>query len=184
MTRSIFSGANEPGADHRARSRGRWLARSAAGALLLATLAPVAHAADLDGGGDVSAVVVNGKRNTGAAQQVEAVGATNVLSADQIQRNPDQNVVDALARLPGVSVSPTDNMGSPSQGNHHGVDAAGRGEGSFVSLRGLNGAYNVNLLNGVNAAQGMPYSRQIELSLLPPVGLDRAPPPAWTSRSR
>lgn len=175
MTRSTFSGLDDTSVDHARRSRDLWLAGSAAGALLLATLAPAAHAADLvdDGGGDVSAVVVNGKRNASAAQQVEAIGATNVLSADQIQRNPDQNVVDALARLPGVSVSPTDNMGSPSQGNHHGVDAAGRGEGSFVSLRGLNGAYNVNLLNGVNAAQGMPYSRQIELSLLPPVGLDR-----------
>ncbi|HZU63724.1 MAG TPA: TonB-dependent receptor, partial [Novosphingobium sp.] len=38
--------------------------------------------------------------------------------------------------------------------------------------RGLNSEYNVNLINGVNVAQGMPYSRQVQLSLLPPSGLN------------
>jgi TonB-dependent receptor len=41
----------------------------------------------------------------------------------------------------------------------------------FTSVRGLNAEYNVNLINGVNVAQGMAYSRGVQLSLLPPSGL-------------
>lgn len=95
---------------------------------------------------------------------------TTTISAADLQALPNTNVVEALARTSGISVSVTEGL-SPSEGNHGGIDGAARGTSNFVSIRGLSGSYNVNLLNGVNAAQGMPYSRNISLGLLPPIGL-------------
>lgn len=114
-------------------------------------------------------IIVTGRASKKA--EIESTGTTSVLSSADLQRQPTVSVVDALARLPGISVAPTDFFGSPSSGNHGGLDGAARGGASFVYLRGLSGSYNVNLVNGANAAQGMPYSRQIQLDLLPPVGL-------------
>ncbi len=114
-------------------------------------------------------IVVTGQAARKA--EIASTGTTSVLSSTDLARQPNVSVVDALARLPGISVAPTDFFGTPSSGNHGGLDGAARGGSSFVYLRGLSGAYNVNLVNGANAAQGMPYSRQIQLDLLPPVGL-------------
>ncbi|MGU3391134.1 TonB-dependent receptor [Sphingomonas sp. M1A8_2b] len=114
-------------------------------------------------------IVVTGHASKKA--EIEATGTTSVLSSADLQRQPNISVVDAMARLPGISVAPTDFFGTPSSGNHGGLDGAARGGASFVYLRGLSGSYNVNLVNGANAAQGMPYSRQIQLDLLPPVGI-------------
>ncbi len=114
-------------------------------------------------------IVVTGHASKKA--EIQSTGTTSVLSAADLQRQPNVSVVDALARLPGISAAPTDFFGSPSSGNHGGLDGAARGGSSFVYLRGLSGSYNVNLVNGANAAQGMPYSRQIQLDLLPPVGI-------------
>lgn len=119
-----------------------------------------------DGGQDI---VVTGHASKKA--EIASTGTTSVLSGADLQRQPAVSVVDALARLPGISVAPTDFFGTPSSGNHGGLDGAARGGASFVYLRGLSGSYNVNLVNGANAAQGMPYSRQIQLDLLPPVGI-------------
>ncbi|MBB6250534.1 TonB-dependent receptor [Nitrospirillum iridis] len=125
--------------------------------------------------GPAREVVISGQRARDRAieDQLAATGTTSVLTAEAMKRNPDNNVAEALARLPGVAVAPNATSGSPSQGNHNGVDAAGRGQGEFVSLRGMDPEYNVNLINGANAAEGMPYGRQVELSLLPPFGMDK-----------
>lgn len=114
-------------------------------------------------------IIVTGHASKKA--EIQSTGTTSVLSAADLQRQPNVSVVDAIARLPGISVAPTDFFGTPSSGNHGGLDGAARGGASFVYLRGLSGSYNVNLVNGANAAQGMPYSRQIQLDLLPPVGI-------------
>jgi len=91
----------------------------------------------------------------------------DVLSAAALARHPDGTVADALARLAGVSVAL-----SSVDPNLGGLDTVARGEGQFVTVRGLDSEYDVTLINGANVAQGMPYSRQVELGLMPPFGLD------------
>lgn len=93
-------------------------------------------------------------------------GPAVLLTPGDIARAPDGTVAEALARLPGIGVALTTL-------DHYlgGVDTAARGQGGFVSIRGMDSEYNVTLINGVNAAQSMPYSRQMSLSLMPPQGL-------------
>lgn len=124
---------------------------------------------EADADGNTRSIVVSGQ--AARTVKLEAPGTTAVLAPEDLVRQPNVSVVDALARVAGISVSPTDFFGTPSSGNHGGLDGAARGGASFVYVRGLSGSYNVNLVNGANAAQGMPYSREIQLDLLPPVGL-------------
>lgn len=117
-------------------------------------------------------IVVTGNRKvpqTNAQEQVASPNAIAVLSPETIERAPDVNIAEALARLPGVSVF------NGGQGNTNSVfvDIAGRGQGNYVSLRGMAAEYNINLINGVEGAQGMPFSRQVPLNLLPPSGMHR-----------
>ncbi len=113
-------------------------------------------------GGDI---LVVGNRYDATDLQMRSANTTNVLSADDLAHTAVHNVAEALGLLPGINVM---NTGSAFAG---GVDGASRGEGMFVSVRGLNAEYNLNLINGVNVAQGNPYSRGVQLSLLPPSGL-------------
>ncbi|WP_185910660.1 TonB-dependent receptor [Xanthomonas cerealis] len=163
------------------RARPHRLAGSIALALSLA-LAAAAHAEDpaqaQSGASDdtapaaaksnpqtLSAVTVAANRYTAADMQMAASNTANVLSADDLKYTAVHNIAEALGLLPGVNVVNT------GQSYFGGVDGAARGEGMFASVRGLNAEYNVNLINGVNVAQGMPYSRSVQLSLLPPSGL-------------
>lgn len=88
-----------------------------------------------------------------------------ILPADRFNAAPDRNMAELLGRLPGVNV-----MMTSLQGDLGGIDRAARAEGQAVSIRGLGGAYNQLLIDGVNVAQSMPYSREVQLSLLPPFG--------------
>jgi TonB-dependent receptor len=110
-------------------------------------------------------IVVVGTRYEASSLQMRSSNTTSVLSADDLKHTAVHNVAEALGMLPGINVM---NTGSAFAG---GVDGASRGEGMFVSVRGLNSEYNLNLINGVNVAQGNPYSRGVQLSLLPPSGL-------------
>ncbi|MEI5688380.1 TonB-dependent receptor [Sphingomonas kyungheensis] len=111
-------------------------------------------------------IVVIGTRKQAAAIQFAAAQPIAVLSEEDLRHTAVHNVAEALGLLPGVNVV---NTGSSFIG---GVDGASRGEGMYVAIRGLNSEYNVNLINGVNVAQGQPYSRGVQLSLLPPTGLN------------
>ncbi|MEH3046951.1 TonB-dependent receptor plug domain-containing protein [Sphingomonas adhaesiva] len=114
------------------------------------------------GSGDI---VVVGNRYDATNLQMRSSNTVSVLSADDLAHTAVHNVAEALGLLPGINVM---NTGSAFAG---GVDGASRGEGMFVSIRGLNSEYNINLINGVSVAQGNPYSRGVQLSLLPPSGL-------------
>ncbi len=118
-----------------------------------------AYAATLD------YVVVAANRYTAASAQVKAPNTIDVLSAQDLEHTAVHNVAEALELMPGINVMNTGNS------FFGGVDGASRGEGMFASVRGLNSEFNVNLINGVEVAQGMPYSREVQLSLLPPSGL-------------
>ncbi|WP_184720428.1 TonB-dependent receptor [Caulobacter sp.] len=84
------------------------------------------------------------------------------LTRDDMERGAAQNVSEALGDLPGMTVI---NTGRSFIG---GIDSASRGEGLYAAYRGLNAEYNLTMINGVSAAQGLPYSRGIQLNLLPP----------------
>lgn len=129
-----------------------------------------------EGSTEVDRVVVEGRRIPRAVvTELAADNTISVITAADISAHPDHNVAETLARLPGVNVMFSTQSQAGSQGNgtnYGGLDTAARAEGQFVSLRAMDGEYNVNLINGVDVAQGMPYSREVELSLLPPVGLN------------
>lgn len=110
-------------------------------------------------------ITVAANRYDASQLQMDAVNTVNVLSADDLKYTAVHNVAEALGLLPGVNVFNT------GQSYFGGIDGASRGEGMFTSVRGLNAEYNVNLIDGVNVAQGMAYSRGVQLSLLPPSGL-------------
>jgi TonB-dependent receptor len=111
-------------------------------------------------------IVVASNRYEATDIQLKAPNTVSVLSAEDLANTAVHNAAEALGLLPGVNVLNT------SAGSFiGGIDSAARAEGMFASVRGMNAEFNVNLLNGVTVAQGMPYSREVQLSLLPPSGL-------------
>ena len=111
-------------------------------------------------------VVVARNRYEASDIQLKADNTVSVLSAEDLSNTAVHNAAEALGLLTSVNVLTT-NSGSFIGG----VDSAARGEGMFTSVRGLDAEFNVNLINGVTVAQGIPYSREVQLSLLPPSGL-------------
>lgn len=114
---------------------------------------------------ELKGLIVAANRYDASTMQMDAPNTTNVLSAASLQHTAVHNVAEALGLIPGVNVT---NTGS---GYFSGIDGAARGEGVYATVRGLPADYDVNLINGVDVAQGMPYSRSVQLSLLPPSGL-------------
>lgn len=111
-------------------------------------------------------IVVVSDRYEATDLQLKSLNTTSVLSAEDLDNSAVRNVAEALGMLPGVNVVNTSTAGFVG-----GISDAARGQGQYVSLRGLNGEYNVNLINGMEVAQASPHSRQVKLSLLPPSGL-------------
>jgi TonB-dependent receptor len=125
--------------------------------------APVATAPDKTTTMDEIIVVAN--RYQAAAAQIKATNTINVLSAEDLSHTAVHNVAEALALMPGIS---TTNTGTGFIG---GVDAATRGEAMYAQVRGMDTSYAINLMNGVNVAEANPYTRSVQLNLLPPSGL-------------
>ncbi|HMI74620.1 MAG TPA: TonB-dependent receptor plug domain-containing protein, partial [Steroidobacteraceae bacterium] len=93
----------------------------------------------------------------------DAIGLTEVVTAEDIGKMPDKNVADSLARLPGITTS-----------------AAGANEGGFdendrVSMRGTNPSLTQTLINGHGVAAGdwfvldqvQTVGRSVSYTLLP-----------------
>jgi TonB-dependent receptor len=99
----------------------------------------------------VDGITVEGER---AAQfraineQRVALAVKNIIAADEIGKLPDQNVAEAVRRAAGVSVQTS------------------RGEGRFVSIRGVAPRLNNVTLNGTTLASTA-ESRATALDLLP-----------------
>ncbi|QNH11071.1 TonB-dependent receptor [Xanthomonas sp. SI] len=110
-------------------------------------------------------ITVVANRYDASNLKMNAVNTVDVLSANDLQHTAVHNVAEALGLISGINITTT------GSGYFGGVDGAARGEGMFASVRGLPSEYNVNLIDGVTVAQGMPYSRSVQLSLLPPSGL-------------
>ncbi len=69
-------------------------------------------------------------------QQINSNTLVNVVSSNRIQENPDANAVEAIGRLPGISVSRSG------------------GEGNQLAVRGLSPGYTNVTVDGVNVAGG------------------------------
>jgi TonB-dependent receptor len=150
------------------------MARSKLKAVLMASAMSVtmvgaggAARADMAAAGDPEEVIVTGKSDKHTADEIAADNTITVLTAQDLARNPDSSVADALSRIPGVNAL---NLGTQ-QNNAVAGDSAARGVASYISVRGMNSEYNINLVNGVDVAEGEPYSREVNLLVLPPSGL-------------
>jgi TonB-dependent receptor len=103
-------------------------------------------------------IVVTGTRgalNSSREQERQADGIKNVISADDAGQFADQNVAESLQRLPGVSIERSE------------------GEGRFVSVRGLDPAFNNVTLNGVKLGSTEKGNGSVALDILPADLLDQ-----------
>ncbi|MFT4076168.1 MAG: TonB-dependent receptor [Asticcacaulis sp.] len=112
----------------------------------------------------ITEVVVTARRPSfeapGSADGVPAGNAYSLSRAETRQR-VSQNISETLGTIPGMTVL---NTGRSFIG---GIDSASRGEGMFTAFRGLDTEFNLTMMNGVALAQGLPYSRGVQLNLLP-----------------
>lgn len=81
-------------------------------------------------------------------QQRNADTVSSVLTRDDIGQFPDQNVAEAVRRLPGVNI----------------LDD--QGEGRYVSVRGLNPELNASSLNGVRLPSPEEGTRQVAMDVI------------------
>ncbi len=109
---------------------------------------------------DVNYVSMEGVNVTGLAQgqakalsqQKSAGNIKNVVSRDQMEKFPDQNVADVLQRLPGVAL----------ESDH--------GEGRYVQIRGAEASLNTTTINGVKVPSPEDV-RKISLDIIPSYSL-------------
>ncbi|RLD09763.1 TonB-dependent receptor, partial [candidate division KSB1 bacterium] len=101
----------------------------------------------------LDAVVVFGERLRGQAkalnQQKTNFNITNVVSADQVGRFPDQNIGDALKRIAAISV------------NYN------QGEARYANIRGVGPSLNAVTIDGESAASADAETRAVQLDLIP-----------------
>jgi TonB-dependent receptor len=131
----------------------------------VAPAAPDADAAARDTAAPGEEVVVTGIRRANAAAIAAKRGATNivdVVSATDVRALPDATIVEALRRIPGLSVLPTSDNEHP------------RDEAVTPVLRGLGPSYNNVTIDGLTiASPGTPngsigsVARGVRLDILP-----------------
>jgi len=100
----------------------------------------------------VEEVIVTGRRAADRAaieDKRDADGQIDSVRADEVGKLPDQNVAEALRRLPGLAV------------------ANDQGEGRYLSVRGVSPDLLNVTLNGQTAAAPEPESRQVKLDDIP-----------------
>jgi len=83
------------------------------------------------------------------SQQRSAGNIVNIVSSDMIERFPDQNVADAIQRLPAVALE-TDH-----------------GEGRYVQIRGAEAQLNTTTLNGIRIPSPEDTERIVSLDVIP-----------------
>ncbi|WP_319591485.1 TonB-dependent receptor [uncultured Draconibacterium sp.] len=106
----------------------------------------------LEAGIDIEEVVVNGAlqgQSKALNQQKSSMNITNIISSDQVGRFPDQNVGDALKRIPGINVQ------------------YDQGEARFGNIRGTSPEYNSVAIDGDRIPSAEAETRSIQLDLIP-----------------
>ncbi len=117
-------------------------------------------------------IVVSGRRQAIANAQQEQLNSASfatIVSGEELRAQPQQNLADLLTRLPGLSSAVDQSR-----------NAAGTGEAQYLSIRGLDNAYNAYMFDGVRLAQTDARTRAISMNLLSPFALaevrvDKAP---------
>jgi iron complex outermembrane recepter protein len=102
-------------------------------------------------------IIVNGTRGSIIeSRNIErrADGIVSAVTSDDVGNFPDQNVAETLQRLPGVSISRSE------------------GEGRFVSVRGLDPAFNNVTVNGVKIGSTEKTDGAVALDIIPSDLLD------------
>lgn len=138
------------------RSLGRTLIGVSAGALALAIATPAMAQADTpvqdaevqDDGG----ITITGQRASDRASLLkkrDADTTSEVVSANDVGKLPDQNVAEAVRRLSGVSV------------------ATDKGEGRYLIIRGIEPNLANVTLNGQTASAPEPENRNVKLDDIP-----------------
>ena len=128
-------------------------ARAAAFAMLLCSTAMPAFAQDVAPAADAEAdIIVTGQR-AAERRSVERKRDANVVqdsvAGTEVGRLPDQNVAEAVRRLPGVTV------------------ANDQGEGRYVVIRGTDPNLANVTINGQTAPAPEPEGRQVKLDDIP-----------------
>ena len=103
----------------------------------------------LGGSDDVIVVGQAASLSSSLSRQRAADGVESVLTRDAIGQFPDQNVAEALRRLPGVNI------------------LADQGEGRFVSVRGLDPELNAASINGTRVPAPESDVRSVALDVVP-----------------
>src|SRR5687768_8308995 len=103
------------------------------------------------GGGGLEEVVVTGLRSS-LQRSVEikrsSIGAVDAIAMEDLGKLPDQNVAESLQRINGVTIE------------------RNRGDGQFISVRGLGPQFNVVTLNGRTLATEN-VGREFSFDVLP-----------------
>jgi TonB-dependent receptor len=133
----------------------------------LAEPRPVAPPSAAVAGHEVQAVVVTGRTSPAVTARLDADTAVSVLGGPDLDGGAVHNAAEALGQVSGITVL---NAGA-SATNSVPTDFAGRGEGDYISIRGLDAEFNIVSVNGVDVAQSQPYSRGVQLNLLSTAGL-------------
>ena len=121
---------------------------------LLATTPFVSYGQDEEEMEELEEFIVEGYRegkSLALREKQVAANIVDIISADSIGNLPDQNVADALVRLPGVSIDME------------------QGEGRFVSIRGVAPELNNVTINGASIANpnvGGRAGRAVPLDLI------------------
>ncbi|MCC5996480.1 MAG: TonB-dependent receptor [Oceanicaulis sp.] len=82
-------------------------------------------------------------------QQRTNTATTNIVSADAIGRFPDENIAEALQRVPGFGIE------------------RDQGEGRYVNLRGAPAEFTQISVDGVAISQMAPETRAVDLDTIP-----------------
>ncbi|MCI4588925.1 TonB-dependent receptor [Sphingobium sp. BYY-5] len=133
-------------------TRSLYLSRTAIATLAIClSVSAHAQASDADGG-DQSAIIVTGARQAqrdAIAEKMAADNTVETLRANDVGKLPDQNVAEAVKRLPGLSV------------------ANDQGEGRYVIIRGIDPNLINVTLNGQTLPAPEPAGRVVKLDDLP-----------------
>lgn len=103
----------------------------------------------LGAAGDIIVIGQAASLASSLTRQRAADGVESVLTRDAIGQFPDQNVAEALRRLPGVNI------------------LNDQGEGRFVSIRGLDPELNSSAINGVRVPSPEGETRSVALDVIP-----------------
>ncbi len=106
----------------------------------------------LEAGVEIEEVVVTAQlqgQTKALMQQKNAVNITNVIAADQVGKFPDDNVGDALKRIPGINVE------------------YDQGEARFGHIRGTSPELNSVTLDGQRIPSAESEARAVQLDLIP-----------------